>query len=663
MNNKDKNDPDELNIILNNIPMGIYWKDSNLIYRGSNVQFMDIAKLSPDELIGKTDSDFHMPETAEIFRKEDLEFLDGKRSETYFTDKLVTRKDSDPIWARTYKIPVYDENGDIQYIMGLIQDVTKVKEMEKTIIDHSKKLEIAVKEAENASRSKGEFLSRMSHEIRTPLNAIIGMSKIADSSDDLCKIKDCLHKIDSSSKHLLGLINDVLDMSKIEAERFVLSPFKFRFEEMLKDISNVVSIKADEKNQDFEIIIGSGLPEYFYADELRLRQVITNLISNSIKFTPENGTIRLNTKLLNMENDIATVEFTVSDTGIGISPEQQKALFQPFIQADDGITRKYGGTGLGLAICKKIIEMMDGQIYIESALGTGSSFIFNIKIKVLPYIENKDVIKFDDMHALVVDDSYETREYMTQILDNFGIRSETASDGFDALDKINLALKKGDRYNIFFIDWAMPGINGIETTKRIRKLMNDHSFVIMISATAWNEIESEAADAGIYSFIAKPLFPSTVFNTLREISGKTEKKSVELDKAGIPNLEGYKVLIVEDIEINREIAAALLEPTKIKIDFAINGIDAVTKYNNSKGDYDIILMDIHMPEMNGYDATTRIRSTDDPKSREISILAMTADAFKEDIDKCKSVGMNDHISKPINEDILYRKIVQYIKKK
>lgn len=776
----------ELETILNHIPMAVYWKDSNLIYRGANTEFENMSDSRREDFMGKTDMDFHTKEAAAIFRKEDMEFLRGERTGVYFTDKYVPMSGGGK-WVRTYKIPVYDDNGDILYIMGLIQDVTKVKrdeialsesesrmrttlnatddrivfidssggilaangsflrdfapheskaegkclkdlieprfyekiqqsiaESEKTgqpvffdfqlekslsekffevsvypvasgggvigtaifakditsrkhteemLVKRGEQLQLAMAEAISASQSKSEFLSRMSHEIRTPLNAIIGMAKIAGNTDELGKIKDCIQKIDSSSKHLLGIINDVLDMSKIEANKLVLSNDIFRFESMLMDVANVVSVRADEKRQNFEVLIDKALPEYFNSDAFRIRQVITNLISNAIKFTPEYGTIRFYASCLEITDDVADVEMVVSDTGIGISPEQQERLFQPFEQANGGISRKYGGTGLGLVICKAIVEMMGGKIRIESEPGVGSRFIFNMKMKIHHTTENAPVIKFSDMRALIVDDSFETREYLTQILTKFGIRSDVAKDGYEALEQVCMSKLGDDSFNIFFIDWSMPGMDGIETTRKIKAVLDDNEVVIMISITAWNEIEKEANAAGIDRYLSKPLFPSTVLTVLEEIAGTSDKIVFQTDAEGIPDLEGYKILLAEDIEINREITAALLEPTKVQIDFAADGKEAVDKFNAAKDEYDLILMDIHMPEIDGYEATRRIRANEDKKSRHIPIVAMTADAFKEDIDKCKDVGMNDHISKPISEDELYKKILLCLQSK
>ena len=423
-------------------------------------------------------------------------------------------------------IPVIT-NSKILGIAILAKDITERILTEAILMQHSEELQKAIIDAENASNSKSEFLSRMSHEIRTPISAVIGMTKIAKAADDLDKIRDCLNKIDNSSTHLLGLINDILDISKIEADKVDLSEDVFGFKNMINAVLTIVSVRAEEKNQNLEIILDESLPEYFYSDEMRLRQIITNLVSNAVKFTPEGGDIKLEAKIIGITGKIAIIEITVSDTGIGITPEQQEKLFHPFEQADGSIARKFGGTGLGLAISKKIIEMMGGQIYVESELGVGSRFIFTVQMEIY-YPEKQE---------------------------------NTVADDFS-----------------------------------------------------------------------------------------------ETDDERIPDLTGYRILLVEDIDINREIAAAFLEPTLVEIDFAENGAVAVDMYNANRDKYDLILMDIHMPEMDGYEATMRIRANGDEKSSNIPIIAMTADAFREDIEKCREIGMNDHIAKPIDEKELHRKV-------
>jgi signal transduction histidine kinase len=388
-----------------------------------------------------------------------------------------------------------------------------------SLIDH--KLE-----AQRASRAKGEFLSHMSHEIRSPLNAIIGMINIATHTDDIQKIKHCLDKADSASRLLMGLINDILDMSKIEANKLELSNSEFNFEKMLKGIINVISVRAEEKHQNIIVNVNANGPPFIISDDLRLSQVITNLLTNAIKFTPENGKIMLNAEKLDEADGEITLRIEVIDSGIGISEEQQKRLFTSYHQADSNITKNFGGTGLGLAISKRIVELMRGTIWIESELNKGSKFLFTIKAK----------------------------------------------KGTDKAVEVSFAGSKG------------TGLS----------------------------------------------------------------------------FKGYTILAAEDVEINREILAALLEETGVSIDFVENGKAAVSRFTEDPGRYTLILMDVHMPEMDGYEATRTIRALELTRAKDIPIIAMSANVFKEDIERCLSAGMNDHVGKPVSRDDLHEKIKKYL---
>ena len=508
-----------------------------------------------------------------------------------------------------------------------------------------------------ASQAKSDFLSHVSHEIRTPLNAIIGMINIGINTNDIDKMKHCFLRADSASKHLLGIINDVLDMSKIEADKFELSQGEFNFENMLINITNVANVRAEEKQLNFVVNLGDDVPVYIESDELRLSQVITNLLTNAIKFTPEKGTVLLRIKKTDEAGDEASLRIEVADTGIGISKEQQKRLFSAFSQANADISQKFGGTGLGLAISERIVKLMGGNIWVESELGSGAKFIFTIKVKKLagePCAKLSSGIRTEDLRILAVDDSAETREYFTHVMQTLNLSCDVAAGGLEALDMIKNA---GDMpYNIFFVDWLMPDMNGIELTKIIRKVNGEDSIVIMISVADWNIIEEEAIAAGVKHFISKPLFPSTLINAINicidtELNGLIEDKKSTANRRY--NFNNHTLLIAEDIEINREIMSAILEETNVSIDYAENGEIAVSMFSKNPDRYSLILMDINMPEMNGYDATRAIRALNFEKAKGIPIIAMTANVFKEDVGKCLASGMNDHTGKPINTDVLF----------
>ena len=520
------------------------------------------------------------------------------------------------------------------------------------------------RELEDASRAKSDFLSRMSHEIRTPLNAIIGMNNIAMNNDDIERMRHCHERIDNASRHLLGIINDILDMSKIEADKFELSMTEFDLEKMLINVTNVVNFRTDEKSQNLVLSLSDDIPTFIISDDLRLAQVVTNLLTNAVKFTPEHGTVVLAIdKLAETKEDI-TLKFSVEDTGIGISEEQQSRLFTSFEQADGGISRKFGGTGLGLAISKRIVEFLGGTIWIESELGHGAKFIFTItaqKGRQKTRTKLSTQLRRENVRMLLVDDSRETREYFANFMQAQKLHCDVAEGGLEALECINT---KGENfYNIYFVDWQMPEMDGIELTRKIKEKTGENSIVIMISANDWNNVRDEAVSAGVKHFIPKPLFPSAIINTINECFGLESVREELGEQTRFETHRSYhdhKLLVVEDVEINREIIAAILDESGVQLDFAENGILAVSKFEEHADEYSLILMDVQMPEMDGFEATRRIRAMQKLKAQEIPIIAMTAHVFQEDVLKCLEAGMNDHIGKPIDSDVLFEKLRLYL---
>jgi len=511
--------------------------------------------------------------------------------------------------------------------------------------------------AEQGSRAKSDFLSRMSHEIRTPMNAIIGMTSIGMSTSDIERMKYCFAKIEDASKHLLGIINDILDMSKIEAGKFELSVADFNFEKMLQRVVNVVNFRIDERQQKLTIYIDRAIPKTLVGDDQRLAQILTNLLGNAVKFTPEKGFIRVGTQFLGEENGICTIQITVADTGIGISPEQQARLFKSFQQAEAGTSRKFGGTGLGLSICKNIVEMMGGRIWIESEIGAGSKFAFTIQT-LRGAAEKDESHDWSRIRILAVDSDPYVLSHFEVISKDLGIHCDTAENYDEALQFI----QQNPVYNFCFINWKINSADGLVFARALREMSPAVIAVLMISAVKWTEVESEAKKSNINKFLSKPLFKSAIADIINDSLsvGRRHAEEAQSDIYGL--LAGRRILLAEDVEINREIVLALLEPTQVEIDCAENGAEAVRKFRETPKKYEMIFMDVQMPEMDGYEATRAIRALDLPNAKTIPIIAMTANVFREDIEKCHESGMNGHVGKPLDFDHVLRQLRQHLLK-
>ncbi|MGI6152601.1 MAG: response regulator [Christensenellaceae bacterium] len=539
-------------------------------------------------------------------------------------------------------------------IGAIASDVTEERKMQRELIE-------AKKQADASNRAKSDFLSRMSHEMRTPMNAIIGMTNMARSAEDVERKDYCLGKIDEASTHLLGVINDILDMSKIEANKFTLSCIEFSFEQMISKVSNIISFRVEEKDLRFSVELADDIPYSIITDEQRLAQVITNLLSNAVKFTPEGGVVGLKASKISEKADELILQIEVSDSGIGISKEQQKRLFRSFEQADGGISRKFGGTGLGLVISKNIIRLMGGKIWVESELGEGSRFIFTFEAKrgsearpALPALDWKN------MQILAVDDEAATHAFFKKLSDAAGFTCRTAANGNEALRMVN----QSKPYDIVFVDGHIPGMDGLEFARQVKSRAAQSRVVFMATALERAKLETGAKEAGADGYISKPLFS---FQVIDAITNQMASKAVVLPEAGAeentaePSRHVKKhVLLAEDIEINREIVLAMLEDTGLIVECAENGVQAVEMFDAFPDRYDIVFMDIHMPDMDGYEATRKIRAMPYEWAKKVPIVAMTANVFKEDVERCLAAGMNDHIGKPIDMDVFFTKLDYYL---
>ena len=519
----------------------------------------------------------------------------------------------------------------------------------------NKRLQVTATEAKSASKAKTDFLSTMSHDIRTPMNAIIGLTTIAEKNlGDVDSTRDSLRKISLASNHLLTLINDILDISKVESGKLKLSPLTFSIVETVENLVNISQPMIKEKNIEFSFHINQMEKEYLYADQLRLNQIYINILSNAIKYTEPGG--RVSVDLREEKSAVPgciQLSYVVADTGIGMSPEFMATMYQPFSRQTDSRVNSIQGTGLGLAITKQMVELMGGTIDCQSEQGKGTTFTVVMDIPVAD--RQRDDMQLDPIDVLVVDDDETMLQTAVDSLEALGASAEQARSGLEALGMIEHRHLSGRDYGVVIVDWKMPDIDGIETIQRIHSEVDNKIPVLLVSAYDWSDIEDKAKEAGANGFVSKPLFRSTLYDKINDLIGKESvSKEPEDDYS---DLVGLHVLVAEDNDINWEIISAMLSMFGITADRAENGrICVETMRTAEEGSYELIFMDVQMPEMNGLDATRAIRRLENPWAASIPIVAMTADAFSENVTECLDAGMNGHIAKPVDIKLVIKEI-------
>ncbi len=522
----------------------------------------------------------------------------------------------------------------------------------------------ALAAAEDANKAKTAFLSNMSHEIRTPMNAIIGLNNIAmnePSASD--RVKEYLEKIDTSAHHLLGIINDILDMSRIESGRMVIKSEEFSFAKTLEQVNTMIGGQCRDKGLSYDCRILGHVDDYYIGDDMKLRQVMINILGNAVKFTPEGGTVSFTVEELAHFDGKSTLRFTIRDTGIGMSREYLPKLFDPFSQEDSSSTSRYGSTGLGMPITKSIVELMNGNIEVQSEKGRGTTFTVTVTLldsdrqTVVRTEEDDSLPHPHEMCVLVIDDDPIACEHAQIILGQVGVSCEKALSGLEGLEMVRLRHARREPYDLILVDWKMPELDGVETTRQIRSAVGSETPIIILTSYSWEDIADEARLAGVDTFVAKPLFAGTVMDEFREAF---RKKNAHLEKA-TADLKGRRILLAEDMPVNAEIMMMVLSMREMEVDHAENGRIALEKFcSHGPGTYDAILMDMRMPVMDGLEATRAIRALERPDAKTIPIIALTANAFDEDVQRSMQAGLNAHLSKPVEPEALFRTLENLI---
>lgn len=614
------------------------------------------------ELFNGVASTLHPEYTDEFkarFSPENLRAVLGRQKNEVFLDARQMLFDGNYHWTSTQIIYVDNPYSDDRLAILISRRIDEQKYEED---QQRQALQSALDNAKAASEAKGQFLSNMSHDIRTPMNAIVGMTAIAAAHlDDKERIAECLKKISLSSKHLLSLINDVLDVSKIESGKLSLGEEPFNFAQLAMESVELVQSQAKEKEIKMDVRLAILKNEQVIGDPLRIRQIFVNILSNAVKYTPEGGSILIEIKQTESSHrGYQSYVFSCQDTGIGMSTEFLERLFQPFERARDSTASRIAGTGLGMAITKNLTDLMNGEILVESKQGQGSVFTVILPLQPQETQQEEAPEEWAGIHSMIVDDDRQSCENAAELLTDMGLRAEFVTEGAAAVELVIQAKDTPDPYQLVIIDWKMPDMDGVEAARQIRREIGPDILLIVLTAYDWSEIETEARAAGVSAFMSKPFYRSKICYLLKELSGQSKEPETAPLKAK-QDFTGRRLLLVEDNEINREIAQTLLEELGMQIEEACDGQEAVDKVSGSEeGYYDLILMDIQMPKMDGYEATRTIRSLDRRDIKTLPIIAMTANAFEEDVRAALRAGMNAHLSKPMEIETLEHCLYNYL---
>ncbi|MBQ3965184.1 MAG: response regulator [Firmicutes bacterium] len=626
----------------------VNWSDEfrRMIGYHDKVDFPDVLESWSDLL--------HPDDKERVLKEYNETIIDYTGRKSYDVEYRLLTKNKGYRWYRAVGKPTRRADGSPKTYIGVFIDITDQKEMLQELAQQRESLSIALEEANQANKAKTAFLSNMSHEIRTPMNAIIGLDRIALNDPGISEAtREHLEKIGLSAQHLLSIINDILDMSRIESGRMTVKHEEFSFAKALAQVNTIISEQCGEKGLAYECRIKGTVDDYYIGDEMKLRQIMVNILGNAVKFTPPGGSVTFIVEEAARFDGKTTLRFIISDTGIGMSQEFLPKLFDAFSQEDSSSTSRFGSTGLGMAITRNLIELMNGTIAVESEKNKGTTFTVTVTLldcDSTSIVDDENIPQPHELCVLVIDDDPIACEHAQLVLGQVGVNCEKALSGAEGLEMVKVRHARREPYSLILVDWRMPDMDGVETTRQIRAAVGTETPVIILTSYNWDEIEEEAKAAGVDTFVAKPLFAGKVMDEFREAF---KKKNAKLIRKTV-DLKGRRILLAEDVAINAEIIMMVLSMREMQVDHAENGRVAVELFEeHEEGYYDAVLMDMRMPEMDGLEATRRIRAMQRQDAKEIPIIALTANAFDEDVQRSMQAGLNAHLSKPVEPAILF----------